>query len=533
MKKDIKSKIWFIIVGIILLVYAGIFCYLNMAKYAQHVDSDIAAEALWAREIWENKTLTPDNWIGSTKRYIFGMPTLASVFYGMTGSMETAVGIACILLSAAFLAVLYVCLRKLEISKTGVLAAMLILCALPINGIRNEGQMVPYVTLLLFLFADYYVLHSIHLFAGIGFYLHLKEKGEQGEHLNLWDGILWFVLFGFTIVLSFESQRSLQVSILPLLIYEVICLFQETQGFAKKVPKNRWITTGFVLSNLIAYVMASMYNGQTDYGMHIWDAETIVNRFLIEVPTALLEGFGLAGNVQVGSFASIMQLLIWAFLALVVYGIVYICRKKNLVMSKQREALLLLLLSVGITVAIIVMTTVEALHNYFFVAWFVAMFATVVLIDAFRKKKAWFADIILLAICGFALLNINYTWKDAITTTDNLQAYEEVADFMVEEGIEYGYGEFWDAGRIAMVRDGAVTMGCAYTIEELKMYWWLTSTEWYPPNLPTDMKTAYVVRVEKKDGFLAQFENQAVLDLQFENDKFAVFVSGKNLMKMQ
>ena len=89
-RKSISLLGW--IIGALLLIYLGVFCYLNLCKYAQHVDSDIAAEALLAREIWVEKDITPNDWISSTERRIIGMPTVAAVFYGITGSMQTAAG---------------------------------------------------------------------------------------------------------------------------------------------------------------------------------------------------------------------------------------------------------------------------------------------------------------------------------------------------------------------------------------------------------------------------------------------------------
>ena len=70
-RKSISLLGW--IIGALLLIYLGVFCYLNLCKYAQHVDSDIAAEALLAREIWVEKDITPNDWISSTERRIIGM----------------------------------------------------------------------------------------------------------------------------------------------------------------------------------------------------------------------------------------------------------------------------------------------------------------------------------------------------------------------------------------------------------------------------------------------------------------------------
>ena len=69
-RKSISLLGW--IIGALLLIYLGVFCYLNLCKYAQHVDSDIAAEALLAREIWVEKDITPNDWISSTERRIIG-----------------------------------------------------------------------------------------------------------------------------------------------------------------------------------------------------------------------------------------------------------------------------------------------------------------------------------------------------------------------------------------------------------------------------------------------------------------------------
>jgi hypothetical protein len=82
------------------------------------------------------------------------------------------------------------------------------------------------------------------------------------------------------------------------------------------------------------------------------------------------------------------------------------------------------------------------------------------------------------------------------------------------------------------VKDGAVTMGHSYEMDKLGMYWWLTSTKWYPPNLPTDMRTAYVVPQWKKEAFEGQFAEPGEMVLSFENDRFAVYISDTNYVNM-
>lgn len=526
---DKRELLWKSVVFVLIIVYLGMFAYLNLAKYAQHVDSDIAAEALLAREIWTEKSLTPDDWIASTERYVFGMPMIASVFYGMTGSMTMSVGIACVLIGAVLVGVLYWFLRRIGLSGLASLTAILVLCAVPVNGLRNDGQMVPFVMLLLFVFADYYALHSILMFLTIAFYHHLK-KGKMGRK----EAVCWFLMFGFTTALALGGQRCFQMVILPMAAVEVVSLFAESDFFSRRLAKSRYYAAAYVGTMVLAALIAGAYKGQADYAMFLLPSREAMERIFVTVPGAILEGFGLAGGVYVGSFESLMQMLVWAFLALVGFGLVFIFQKKDRgIAAEQKNTIAILAASVGITAFIVAFTTAEPAHNYFLFSWYVAIVTVGILIDCFRKKKSWFADVILLAVCVFAALNVRYTYVDALTTTDNLKEYEEVADFLIEEGIDYGYAEFWDAERISLIRDGAVTMGHSYVMEDLKMYWWLTSVKWYPPNLPEDMKTAYVVKIPKKEAFEAQFAEENAVELRFENEKFAVYISDKNYMKMQ
>lgn len=525
----VKKNFLFGVSCLLLFVYFTVFMYLNMVKYAQHVDSDIAAEALLAREIWVEKTLTPDTWIASTERYVFGMPAVAALFYGLTGSMQMAVGCACVLIGGILSVSFYCFLRKMELSRQASVVSLLALCALPINGLLNEGQMVPYIQSLLFLFADYYALHSILLFSSIIFYLCLKEK-QRGCFR---DGIIWLFLFGVATLVSFGGQRCLQMIILPLMLAEVICLFVESKHFTEKLPRPRFLATGFVATLALAFLVSTLYKGQADYIVYLQNPQEAMHRLFEIVPAAVLEGFGVAGNARLGTVDSLMQIMIWAFLALVGYGFIILCKDGGRIPSKQKQSLSLLVISFGVTAFVVVMTSAAVAYNYFLVSWFIAVLMTGIMVDYFRKEKSAFGEIILAAVCLFALLNLGYTYKDAITTQDNLSDYEEVADFLIEEGIEYGYAEFWDAGRISLIRDGAVTMGHSYQIENPQMYWWLTSTKWYPPNLPEQMRTAYVVRTVKKDSFEERFAVDPQMQLVFENGTFSVYFCNTNYVRMQ
>ena len=528
----------FTVTLLLLFIYIGIFFYLNMFKYTQHVDSDIAVDAMLAREIWEEKTLTPDNWISSTERLGVGVPAISSVFYGMSRSMVFSMGLACVITGVILLCSIAFTLKKCQMSRTAIVTALLALCALPINGLRNDGQMVPFVHLLWFLFADYYALHSVCLFLGIAFYLHLRENGAGTDlRKRAANAVIWLLLTGLCGGLALGGMRALQVIVLPLTVFELLSLFFESDHLSNPLKAERFAASGFVLSLLAVGGIAKLYPTNVEYPMYIKNAAGMTDRLTRQVPAAVLECLGIAGGCTLNSFAAMMQLGILAFLALIVYGLIFLSGQDkasghNRIPFRQRTLITALLSSFLLTVVIEVVTNAETAHNYFFVIWFVCITVLASFVTWADKNAPAFGRLITVCVCVFALCNIFYTYEDCIKTTDNLEEYEEVIEYMESRDISYGYAEFWDASRICIMTDGKITMGHCYHMEDLHMYWWTTSTKWYVPSLPETMRTAYVVCVEDKDAFEAQFEDPSVVRLGFENQRFAVYVSDHNLVSM-
>lgn len=536
--KKTANTLLLISVCLLLFIYIGIFTYLNLFKYTEHVDSDIAVDALLAREIWEEKTLTPDNWIASTERLVVGVPALAALFYGASKSIVFSMGIACAITGILLLAAIGFTLKRCRVSNLGTATALLALCALPINGLRNDGQMVPFVNLLWFLFADYYALHSICLFLCIAFYLYLRENicgSSIKDKIRL--SFFWLVLTGLCGGLALGGMRCLQVVVLPLTIWEILLLFFESKHMGTKLPSRRFLSTGFIGSLLLVGALAKLYPTNVDYPMFVQNANGMVERLTKAVPTAILECMGIAGGCTLTSFSAIMQMGILAVIILTVYGLFFLLKHKttdnaNNVPMIHKHLLQALLASLFFTVFVEIITTAETAHNYFFMVWFVVIAVFALMITYFEKASPLFARLIVVCVLCFAVCNIFYTYKDCITSTDNLSEYEEVIEYMEAEGINHGYAEFWDASRISIMTDGAITMGHSYHMEDLRMYWWTTSTKWYVPSLPENMPTAYVVCIEDKDAFEAQFEDPAIVTLGFENSRFAVYTSEQNLVPM-
>lgn len=81
--------------GFGVLLFLILICYANLFRYNYRMNADIASEALLGQEIWTRKQWVPESWYPSTEVRIIGTANLSALFYGMSGSLQLAMGFAC------------------------------------------------------------------------------------------------------------------------------------------------------------------------------------------------------------------------------------------------------------------------------------------------------------------------------------------------------------------------------------------------------------------------------------------------------
>ena len=88
-----------LIIILVLLAYFAVFAIVNFAGFAYFCNADMYEDTLVARLMWEQKTLFPENYIFGNQYYVIATPVFAALFYGLTGSMNTAMALATTLMS--------------------------------------------------------------------------------------------------------------------------------------------------------------------------------------------------------------------------------------------------------------------------------------------------------------------------------------------------------------------------------------------------------------------------------------------------
>lgn len=81
---------------IVILLFFSLICCANLFHYNYRMNADIASETLLGQVIWDSGQWIPESWYPSTEVRVIGTANLSALFYGISGSIQLAMGLACI-----------------------------------------------------------------------------------------------------------------------------------------------------------------------------------------------------------------------------------------------------------------------------------------------------------------------------------------------------------------------------------------------------------------------------------------------------
>lgn len=163
------------ILGILFVAYLFFKFCVNIQHFNYKMNSDIGAEAVLGRLIWDSGEIIPASWISSTETRIIATPQMAALFYGMTGDMNLSLGLACCVTTIGILLAVWTFMKAAGCRKSSCLG----MCLLSLSFAGNMT-----ILELLYLFASYYGIHVITFFFIMNCYgmLICSSDGEYKQH---------------------------------------------------------------------------------------------------------------------------------------------------------------------------------------------------------------------------------------------------------------------------------------------------------------------------------------------------------------
>lgn len=510
-KKDsAKGKnILNIILGISIVVLGVMFVYINLAQYRYGINADVAAEGMLAKVIWESKEWTPQEWYFSTETRIVSPADVAALFYGLTNSICLAMGLGCIVGGIFLVWSVWQLCKELEFDLTQKLLLVFLVLLLPNS--KNQIE-------LMYLFAGYYAFHVGLYFVTLAYYLKLlkKEKLKVVQLVFLW---------AFHFLLGAQGVRIILMVTGPLLAVEFIRRVYQMYLKWEWKKEDNLLTLYVVSVNVFAFLGGKL---PTSVGYSL-------SRNIRKAPEKL---FGIVlpdffkmfewGNLKVmEKTAFIVSFLIVLYLiAIIIWkGI----KKQNIVGDEW--VIFNFFISTVLTIAALTFTTVDSSSRYFLPFFFAI---GVGLSRLWGKNSIAVKSGILLVAITILAGNYQRVYHPMMFDKSYLNSdYALVGEYLIQEGYEYAYSGFEQANSITVMTDGKIQVSAIDSFADMSICKWLTSKNWYVPNVPKESKTAYLVteaRWEEFTPFLEEHKEE--LEYKTKIGNFHIYGSDYNYSKL-
>lgn len=447
-----QERTFSLIIILVLLAYFAVFAIVNFAGFAYFCNADMYEDTLVARLMWEQKTLFPANYIFGNQYYVIATPVFAALFYGLTGSMNTAMALATTLMSLLIVLSLGWMIKPYIKSRSTQLAVLLAFAAavyVPHILEADEGQ-------LFFVMASYYACYLITFFFLAGDYVRART-----------DSSLRPAALAVSLVLAFctgmQSLRQTCVSILPILAVEFISALRRLLAREKLWPKGRRMP----LCRALGYTAANIG------GVLLMKLLDVPNQSIYS-DTSVLDGTGLNGKLwrfiaasrTVSGFECVKNnggffvLMFVFFTALLIAAAVILLRKVKAAPEGIGAYWWLSVMSLIAVIAASFFTTVKLRAIYLFIYYpLLALSAAIVLERAAPKLRR----ALLIALCVLSAGNLYFSYGEDLrgALSEEKLASEQICDYAVDNGYELLYGNIsYLTPGAAAYSDGKLIAGC-------------------------------------------------------------------------
>ena len=443
-----KTEKWLSALAVLVTAcFFAVFAVINFKCFARFCEQDMYAYTLAARLMWEQKTLFPLGYVFGNQLYVVATPVLAALFYGLTGSPNTAMALATTVMSILILLSFDWLLRPFVKQRLSLCCAvlMLVACAFGDKLVYQEmGQ-------LLFILCSYYACYLITLFVVLGDYV----RSVTEPRLRLCPLALSLLLCFAT---GMQSLRQTCIMVLPILAFEALQLLL---GFRKqgreilrwrKMPSLR--SLAYAAANLAGVLFMKLFPVH-QYTIFNSAPDSFSQR-LSDICVAFRDvaGFGWAGPEHPFFILLLMFQLALLFGALVLQ-----------LQGLRRGGTLsdlwwLLLISIAAVTAAALVTSLQIRAVYLFTYYPLLALSTALVLE---RAKIRLRRAVALALCLLSLANLYTSYIPSVQSAlaPREEPLEQISAWAVENGYELVYGNHTSvAPGIAAYSDGALVAGC-------------------------------------------------------------------------
>lgn len=484
---DLKRDGIIIVLGVCILICLWVYAYINWKRFAISCDTDMYADVLLAKKMWEQKTLFPDGWVFGNQYYVAATPVVAALFYGLLGNTNRAMRCATecmtLLILISFLWMLFgmdnIKGRTREKWRYG-LTCCLLLLVLPISSGYHYGS-----GDFFYLQCSYYACYLISAFVIFGDYI--RSFADAAPRYPAWIASLLLCF-----ATGMQSIRETAVAILPVAAYEILLLLVHFGRRRKDRRRNHQMHLIRAISYFAANIAGIVVIRLLDIP-HI----SIVGDYSLTKPQELLERLQNAWGVFC-MYIRIPEILSaethWFFRVfwlsaplMVILAAICLFRDAENIKKDEMRIFLFCLLGVAGTIASGTFLDISLHTNYMFM-WcpLVAVSGGILLKSLLPQLRVIFIG----GVCILCMANLYYSTGMAgifYRFTEETIFQRDLALWAVNEGYEYVYGAWDTSPRVAVYTDGSLEAG-----------YWIGQDKIYEPSGYLNLQNIYGVEENEK-----------------------------------
>ena len=470
-----SSKILLIVA--LLVVMLGSIVYTVAMTTDAHVNSDLAAEYLLAKQCFLEKSILPLGWHYSTEIYIVGKHLISAPMFLFTDNLtviKTLTSLFCCLI--LFGSCWYV-LSKLEIQKLWI---KLLACTMIISPFS-------YLTWYVLQWGTFYIPHVVFTLLYVGLFLSLLKQ-SYGGMVKKTTIVLFFGLAFFSGLSTIRYILNFQF---PLALVMVIAKVLERKNDITNI-KLFWLSDkrifysitglflgglGYIANNLVLQRLYSFAEWNTITFCQLGDVS------LLDIFRATLQVLGFQENISVMTPLGIVNILVYVMVLIIVVSIFKLL-KVNF-SSLQKIFLQFFISSFLFNVFIYINT--EFIYRYLvnILVLLVPCIAIIMSTDILSRNMKYAVGVlcaIVFFVSSFSVMQNRF----AMNTNNDKVA---VREFLVSQEYEFGYGTFWNANVFNYLTNGEIEVGnidsktneddIAVLADKYGYYNWLTPKRYY------------------------------------------------------
>lgn len=476
----------------------------NLFHYNYKMNSDIGAEAVLGRLIWDSKEIIPASWYPSTETRIIATPQAAALIYGLTGNMDLSMGLACCTMTIGIVLAIWFFMKKAGSSRISCLLMCLFCIGFAGNIIILE---------LLYVFAGYYAIHVIAFFFILNCYSSLlQEEWKKSKSLRrkMYGKCIIGLILAF--LLGMQGTRGILITFGPLFGIEMIRIMYE------RICRNRYLKKGIIQGKqqekipflwISGLLVLSFLGTKMPFSSGQEISRNIRNGFSKLIQVVLPDTWKAVGFTEGAPVRNIcLGLLVLNVMIWIIVLLVHMLKWQEL--SSLEWGFLVTAASPVVTALIVAFTTVESSERYYFMWIFSMAFAVILSCEYLRKGMtagifAWRVLTVITFIAASIVIGINvHTVYQPILKAEEPTASDalEVVNYLEENGYEMAYSTFENANKMTALSNGKVNVYAINSFETMDICKWLTNVDGYPEDGIADQDgVVYIVPEARMEEF--------------------------------